>query len=65
MRTKLKFQSPTNRRPLDRREAARVVAAPFPKRTQGDGWSIVGPLAAGAMIAVAYALAWVWAIVQW
>jgi hypothetical protein len=65
MRTKLKFQSPTSRRPLTRAEAARVIAAPLPKRTQGDRCSIAGPLAAGALIAVAYALAWIWAIVQW
>ena len=60
-----KFHSPTNRRPLSRAEAARVIAEPMPKRTSDARRSIAGPLAAGAMIAVAYALAWVWAIVQW
>jgi hypothetical protein len=60
-----KFHSPTNRRPLTRQEAARVVAAPFPKRASEARYSIAGPLAAGAMIVVAYALVWVWAIAQW
>ncbi len=51
MRSKI----PTNRRPLRRDEAARVVAAPLPKRTSGH----LRPIAshAGGEIAVALALA--------
>lgn len=55
----LGFQSPTNRQRLTRAQAARVIATPLPKRTQGDRWSIVRPLAIGIVIAIAWALAFV------
>ncbi len=45
------FHSPTNRRPLTRQEAARVLAAPLPKSTSGRLRPIAMPLAVGGAIA--------------
>lgn len=42
MHNRAKFHSARNRRPLTRAEAARVIAAPFPKRASGPRWPIAG-----------------------
>lgn len=50
--------SPTNRRPLTRAEAARVIAEPLPKRATGHGKAIAGyAIAVGAWV-VAWLVAW-------
>ena len=53
-----KFQIPSASRPLTRAEAARVIAAPLPKRTQRHRYAIAGPL----VFDVALALAWAYLI---
>ncbi len=52
----MKPKSPTNRRPLGKAEAARVLAAPFPKRTQPRFWAIA-PASAIELALVALTLA--------
>ncbi len=46
----------TNRRPLGKAEAARVIAAPFPKRAQPRFWAIA-PASASELVLVALTLA--------
>ena len=55
----LSFHSPTNRRPLTRGEAARVLAAPLPKRATRQMREIVRPLAIGLVVLALWALAFI------
>lgn len=53
----IEFQSPKNRRPLTRAQAARVIAAPLPKRATGHAKAIALPLAIGLVVLALWALA--------
>lgn len=52
------FHCHTNRRPLTRQEAARVIATPLPKRASGHRWPIAGWLASGRGFDIALAIVW-------
>lgn len=53
------FQSARKRPPLTRAEAARVIAAPLPKRASNLGKPIAGHLASGRVFDAALVAVWI------